>query len=641
MVVGHGMVAEHLCRTLERSGALKRYRVTVLAEEERLAYDRVKLTEVVKGAPVESLQLSNTKWFESAGIELRLGEPALSLDRSAQLVRTATGFYPYDKLALATGSRPNVPQVEGADDPRVLTYRSSGDALSIREGVLRCSAQDQSVVVVGAGLLGLEVAEAAQSLGCKVELVESGPHLLPRQLDGGAGRHLEALLRKAAFVVHTAARVRALEPTGENLCVALEDGTRLPAGLVVFAIGVRPRDELARSAAIACDLFGGVVVDDRMQTSDPQVFAIGECARHRGSTYGIVAPGYLMADTLAAVLMGKEATFSAGTDMLRLKLPQIDLTCMGESNVRDPSTKAVERKASEGLQQLVLRRGRVVGASAIGSWEEFPGVQQAIITKQRIRSADIRRFLQGGDLLGDSGVRLDLWPDSATVCGCTGVTCGSLRAACSAGAQTVAELGKETGAGSVCGTCSPLLGSFVGERVAAPARLQGLLTWSILALVLSAVAWFAPPIALSESVQTGIWDVLWRDPVAKQVSGFSLLGLGLAAGALGLRKRTPWLQWGSFAGWRTVHAAIGFAILLGFGLHTGFRLGHNLDFALAMTFLATSAAGAVAGIATALERRMAAGRGPLLRRRSGRLHLWLSWPAPVLVLFHMAKVYFF
>lgn len=294
------------------------------------------------------------------------------------------------------------------------------------------------------------------------------------------------------------------------------------------------------------------------------------------------------------------------------------------------------------IRPRVVRRGRVVGAAAVGPWTDFASVQQAISTRARVRPADVRRFEQGGALLRDTTVRLELWPDSATVCGCTGVTCGSLRRARAAGAVSASALSAQTGAGSVCGTCMPLLNAFTGEKTLGTPQLSTLAWFSGAALLLSMLALSVPPIPFAESVQhTPNWDVLWRDPTLKQVSGYSLLALGLASAALSLRKRLTAISWGNFPAWRTVHSAIGAATLAGFALHTGFRLGAHLDFALGLTFLLMSTGGAFAGLATVVERRLSAGRGVFLRRLGGHIHLWLTWPLPVLVIFHVLKVYFF
>ncbi len=640
LIVGHGMVSQHLCKELARLGLTDTHEITVLSEEPTVAYDRVNLTKVLKGAERESIALTDPSWFEKVGIELKLNEPVVSLDRESRLLRTINGVYGYDKLVFATGSRPFVPKVEGLNLPQVLVYRTLEDAVTIRQRAERCSRAKLPAVVIGAGLLGVEAAEAVKSLGCDVELIESAAHLLSRQLDDNAAKHLERALLDAGFTLHTGARLQKVTAEGEVLSVHLEDGKCIPTGLVIVATGVKPRDEIAKEAGVSCDLFGGIIVDDTLTTSDPTIFAVGECARHRGLAYGVVAPGYLMADTFAARLAGKKQRFHGTQITTRLKIPHVELTCVGESNVRDLATRCTEREDDGRLQQLVLRKGRIVGATAIGAWPDLPKVQQAISTGQKVRSRHIERFQSTGTLWPNQTVNLAVWPDAATVCGCTGATCGVLRQAKAGGCETPRELTDATGAGSVCGSCVPLLESMCGLQTEAPSH-RLLVSASAVGLLLVGYALFGPSIPFSETVQTIPWDVLWRDSTIKQISGFSLLGVALMASTLSVRKRIAKFTWGSFAGWRGWHSVLGVSCLLGIAVHTGFRLGNNLDAALGISFLLMTLVGGIAGIATAVERRLPDGRGVVLRKWSGRLHLWLLWPLPVLVLFHVLKVYFF
>lgn len=641
VVIGHGMVSQHFCKEVTRLGLIDSHNVTVISEEDAVAYDRVNLTRVLKGAEKQSVALTSQNWFDKVGITLKLGEPVVSVDRDKKLVQTTNGAYAYDKLVFASGSKPVVPKITGLDHPKVLVYRTLEDALKLRDQAAECSKKGLPAVVIGAGLLGVEAAEALKSLGCNVELVESATHLMSRQLDADAAEYLERVLLEAGFTLHMGVRLERVEVEEDSYALHLEDGATLAAGLVLVATGVRPRDEVARDAGISCDLFGGILVDGTLASSDPHIFAVGECARHKGQAYGVVAPGYLMADTLAARMAGKRNTFDGTEVTTRLKIPDIELTCVGESNVRDLATRCLQREKDASLQQIVVRKGRVVGATSIGAWDELPKVQQAISTRQKIQARHIKRFESEGTLWPNQTVNLKVWPDTATVCGCTGATCGVLRQAKAAGAITPQALSNETGAGTVCGSCVPLLESMCGVETEEPSH-RTLVTASVLGLLLAAYALFGPSIPYAQTVQVPFsWDDIWRDSLTKQITGFSLFGVAVLASALSLRKRVSKVQFGRFSSWRTVHSVLGVLCLVGIGVHTGFRLGSNLDMALGITFLTMTVVGAVAGAATALERKIPNGRGVTLRKWSSRLHLWLTWPLPVLVLFHVLKVYFF
>lgn len=637
VVVGHGMVAHHLCQQLVSRGGHARFRIVVFGEERQRAYDRVHLSCVIRGQ--DPLYLCDDDFYSKHGIELRTGVRIDACDLERQVVRAGADEVRFDKLVFATGSRPVVPSVPGADLPVVTCLRSVGDAVSVRERALASARAGLPAVVVGAGLLGLEAAHELATIGCSVVLVESAEHLLPRQLDDEVAERLLRVVEGAGFQVRLGARVVRIEPRAEHASLELSSGEVISAGFVLFAAGVRPRDELARESGIHCDLFGGIQVDDTLASSKPGVFAVGECARHRGFSYGLVAPGRQMAEVLAARLMGEKDLFRGAELATRLKVPEVELTVVGESNVRDLSTAHVVRDHEGSFQKLVLRRRRLVGIAAIGPWKELQAAQGAVAMKVELKASRLDAFKQGRDLFPAFRNDIRAWPEAATVCVCTGVTAGTLVRAQRDGHCEVESLCRATGAGTVCGTCRPLVASVFGA-VRPERAVTGAETIALLAGVGVLCALLLPAIPHVPSVQVPIrWDVTWSDELGKQVSGFSLVGLSVLGLALALRKRLSWFSRFRHASLRTFHVATGALAVLAYVVHTGLRLGVNLDRALALAFLGSAFVGALAALLPALVRRR-----PALARFKvwlERAHLYAVWPLPVLVVFHVLKVYFF
>lgn len=638
-VVGHGMVGHRFCETLFRLGGAERFLVVVFGEEPERAYDRVHLSQVLEGKPPTFLY--EPSLYEKNGAKVRLGEKVESIDLKAKEIRTASTSVAFDKLVLATGSSPVLPKIPGIDAEGVTCYRDVRDAQRIRELGLKVAKAGSTAVVIGAGLLGIEAGDALRALGCRVILVESAGHLLPRQLDQHAADLLAKAITRAEVGIRTGKRVSRIERVdSDSFRVELGDGEVLEAAMVVVAAGVRARDELAREAGLNCDLFGGVEVNDGLATSMESVFAIGECARHAGVCYGLVAPGNEMADALARRLLGQKAAFKGAELSTRLKVSHVDLTVMGQSNVRDLSTEYVRRETEQTLQQLVLRKGRLVGLSVIGEWPEIHAAQGAIATQQRISARRLKAFGEGKPLFRSGTVNLRVWPETATVCNCMGVSCGAVRQAFDAGKTTVEELVEATGAGSVCGTCRPLLASLKTGSAKIGVASTRSDVFAFLALVLVLVILVAPSMPYATSVvEPTVWDPLGRSDLIKQLTGFSILGLASFGLLISLHKRLSWLRRLGHAALRSLHIALGAGCAAVFVAHTGLRLGNNLDFVLASFFLATLVLGATAALVPRLTQSRANwGR---IKSTLERIHLYVVWPLPALVLLHVLKVYFF
>lgn len=632
VVAGFGMVGHKLLERLAALGALERYDVTVIGEEPQFAYDRIRLTDLLDHGDQGRLELVRRDWYEERGVRVIVDNPVVSVDRESRTVKTASqDRIVYDQLVLATGSAPLVPQIEGADQEGVLVYRTIADAGRVRDAAV----WTQSALILGGGLLGLEAAHALKKLGLRVTVVEAAPYLMSRQLDAAGAQLLERKVR--ALGVETITDLRAVKierlDEGFRLHFQDEDAVPLDAGMLVLAAGVRPRDELARHAGLPiASGTGGVIVDDLLRTADPAIFAIGECAWHDGVTYGLAAPGYRMAETLAMTLSGRDSRFHGFEPSTRLKLMGVDVAALGDH--AQPGTEASWR-AAEAYRQVTLKDGRIIGASAVGPWPEIATVHQLIQKRRRIWPWQLRRFKQTGMFLkSGAAAPVSEWPDAAVVCNCMSVTCGRLRTACSGQTPSVEALIRETGASTMCGSCRPLLAELIGNGDIAeePKGQRTLLAVGAAVVALASIFLFGPSTALATSVQdVGIWDIIYRENAWRQATGFALLGCALLAAGLSLRKRIRAFRFGDFAWWRLAHGLLGLAALLTLVAHTGLRFGTGVNLWLMTSFLAANAVGALAAVG--------------LQRPRSRWAFWLHvvsvWPLPVLIGFHVLAAYYF
>lgn len=639
VILGNGMASYKMCERLVESGAVGRYRVTVLGEEKRPAYDRVHLTDFLTGKQPDDLLLARQEWYAEHGIELHLGDAAISIDRVKRCVCTAGGKeVVYDKLIFATGSRAFMPSMPGNDLPGVYVYRTIEDL----EAIKALASKGGRAAVLGGGLLGLEAAWALQKLGMKTWVVERGSGLLARQLDPQASSVLLKQVERLGMNVCLGRETQGIEAHGDDLLVQMGSGEALRVQMVVVAVGIRPRDELAAACGLKLGARGGILVNDQLETSDPAIYAIGECAVHNGTIYGLAAPAYRMAEALASSLGGKRKKFTGADLSTRLKLPGIEVTALGDYQADLPS---IVREDKEGYRRLVMDGSKLVGAVGIGPWPELARLQELVDRRGRLWRWRRQRFERTGRIWSEEAARnVAMWPAEALVCNCVGIRRGALSAACASGCKTVEQLADKTKASTVCGSCKPLLAELVGQQASfAPVRGNGLLiTVALLALLLVSAIILLKPIAFSSTVQVQtLADRLWADTFTRQVTGFVVLGISLLSLVFSLRKRIKRFTFGGFGWWRAVHATIGVLTLLALVTHTGFRMGQNLNRVLMLNFLALALLGALAGAVTALENRL---DGPAARRLRALWtwsHILLVWPLPVLLVFHVLASYYF
>ncbi len=649
VIIGNGMASQAFCRWLTDGPApeLPFDRILVFGEEPRPAYDRVRLTEFFANSSPDALELAPREWYAARNIELHTSSRISSIDRSNCTVATADGTqHSYDKLVLATGSKPFVPPVSGVDQEGVFVYRTIEDLEAIREW----GQKSKKAAVLGGGLLGLEAAKALLDMGLVPHVVEMAPGLMPRQLDRDSGNMLKQRIERIGVTVHLTKRTEGIEKHGDYLVVKFDSGDTLAVDMVVVSAGIRPRDELAREAGLNVGERGGIVVNDALATSDPKIFAIGECVRHRDKLYGLVGPCYQMAKVLANRFRGERDRFESGDNSATLKLLGIDVSTFGETIGEAAGASVVTAQAGEGTRKLLVRDRRIVGALGVGEWPESERIRAAVADLYQPWSWQLRRFRRHGSLFDDTmNQDVSQWPPNALVCSCLQVTRSDLTTACQRGCSSVEELASETGASTVCGSCRPLLGQLVGaadQVVEAVAGWRGLLIASVTVVVGILVALLAGPVPFSESVSDSRrqLDFIWRDDFWKQVSGYTLLGITVVSLLFSMRKRIKRISWGQFGTWRMAHGIIGATTLVGVLAHTGFHWGANLNFWLMTCFIGLNLLGAFTGVITSLESRVSGGAALMLRQwrpRMAMLHILVFWPLPLLIAAHVFAIYYY
>jgi nitrite reductase (NADH) large subunit len=456
VVIGHGMVGHKFIESVQDAPGVD---VTVLCEEPRAAYDRVHLSEFFSGKTADDLSLVAPGFFDRSHLDLRLNAKAQAIDRAARTVLLADGtVVAYDKLVFATGSYPFVPPLSGKDRKDCFVYRTIEDLEAMRE----CGARSRTGVVIGGGLLGLECAKALRDLGLQTHVVEFAPRLMAVQVDDGGARTLRAKIEELGVTAHVSKSTTAIVD-GENAThrLVFADGTFLETDMIVFSAGIRPRDELAKACGLALGPRGGVAIDNQCVTSDPDIFAIGECAAWNGQVYGLVAPGYDMARTAARVLVGEAGEF-AGADMsTKLKLMGVDVASIGDPHATAPGARSYhfsdERK--QVYKKLVVSScgKQLLGAVLVGDASEYGTLLQMMLNGIALPDAPEFLILPSSDGKAKPMVGVDALPDSAQICSCNAVSKGALCAAVAGGVTTIGELKSCTGAGTACGGCVALV----------------------------------------------------------------------------------------------------------------------------------------------------------------------------------------
>jgi nitrite reductase (NADH) large subunit len=459
VVVGHGMVAHRFVEALRSRDAGNVWWVTVLAEEHEAAYDRVGLTGYTEHWDRARLALPGNDYAGDDRVELILRDRVTRIDRAAKCVTTVLGRrVSYDALVLATGSSAFVPPVPGHDLPRCHVYRNLDDLDAIRADALRADG-GAAGVVVGGGLLGLEAAHALRQFRITPHVIERSPHLLSRQVDEAGGALLNRMIRALGIVVHLEAGTESIVPREGGVTVELSDGSTVDASLVIFAAGIRPRDELARRAGLPVADRGGILTDPGCATADPDVYAVGEVAAIEGVCYGLVGPGYTSAEVVADRLLGGAAEFGEADTSTKLKLLGVDVASFGDAMGTTPDCLevVVNDAVNQTYAKLVLSDDArtLLGGILVGDVTAY-GVLRPMIGES-LPGDPLAILAPGGSDSGSTVLGIGALPTEAQICSCNDVSKGDLTDAIADGCTDVPALKTWTRAGTSCGSCVPLL----------------------------------------------------------------------------------------------------------------------------------------------------------------------------------------
>lgn len=452
VVIGNGMAAIRLVEELVRRRTAMQ--VTVIGDEPGPAYNRILLSAVLEGShPVQELRLRDEGWYAQNGVGLITGTRVVRIDRDERVVRlTGERVVPYDRLVLATGSVAALPPIrglvtpDGELSPRVHAFRSMADCVAL----MRALPAARRAVVVGGGLLGLQVARALGVRGIEVDLVEAAPHLLASHIGEPAAKVLRRIVEALGCEVYP--QTRAVRLTDEGL--RLDTGYLLTADLFVLTAGARPATSLATAAGLF--VRRGVVVDDTLTTvTDDRIHAIGDCAEYRGRTNGFVSPAWEQAGLLAARLCGGSELYEGSRVVARLRACDLEVAVLGDPEHAAGDVVEVSNPVRGSYRKLVVRDGVVEAAVLLGDLSRIGLLTQLYDRRTVLGDGEPGQLILGERPSGEGSVTL---PDDVEVCACVGVSAGRIRA-CADLAQVVGETRATTGCGGCAGTVSKLLAS--------------------------------------------------------------------------------------------------------------------------------------------------------------------------------------
>jgi nitrite reductase (NADH) large subunit len=466
IVIGNGMVGQRFCEKLVEKDNHNEFEITIFGQEQHRAYDRVHLSEFFSGKTVEDLYLCRADWYEAHHISLHLGDPVVEIDKFKKNIISALGVrLPYDYLVFATGSQPFVPSFLGADKFGVFMYRTLEDL----EGITAHAFRARKAAVIGGGLLGLEAAKAMMDLELETHVIEFSPRLMPRQLDETGAALLRSKLEHLGVTIHLNKDTSAIRGKDKVEWMEFTDNTELETDMVVVSAGIRPRDELARQAGLKTGPRGGIVVNDQLQSSDPSVFAIGECALFEGMIYGLVAPGYEMADVVACRLTGTEKVFKTYDMSTKLKLIGVEVASFGDPFGLDTahSPLVFEDRMRDVYKRINVSEDgkKLLGGILVGDTRSYPMLLQTYLNNIAL-PRELETLLFEPPDSGDRGAGVMSLPDSALICSCESVSKGKICAAVTDhGVTDIEGMKRCTGAGTGCGGCIPLVKDLITESL--------------------------------------------------------------------------------------------------------------------------------------------------------------------------------
>ncbi|WP_218330820.1 nitrite reductase large subunit NirB [Hydrotalea lipotrueae] len=459
IIIGNGMVGYKFCEKLLKKAKQNQFELTVFGEEPRPAYDRVHLTDYFSGTSAANLYLAPSDWYRENNIQLHLADPIKSIDRKNQIVYSHKGIKSsYDYLVIATGSSPFIPDIPGIEKKGVFMYRTIEDLELMKDFAKKA----KNGAVIGGGLLGLEAAKAMIDLGiAHTQVIEFAPRLMPRQIDDIGSKILQSKLEAIGLKIQTNKNTK--EIIGDDCIQGMifSDNSKIDVDMLVISAGIKPRDELAKQAGLEIGLRGGIVVNNNLQTSDARIFAIGECALYNNMIYGLVAPGYEMADVVVSYLTNGNKIFNGYDMSTKLKLIGIDVASFGDpfiqstdccSLVYEDTLKGIYKKIN------ITADGKyLLGGILIGEAETYNMLLQTTKNKLVLPKNPQDILLGPGRSEPGAGPGVSGLPDEALICSCESVTKKDIRHSVLQGCETIDAIKQCTKAGTGCGGCMPMV----------------------------------------------------------------------------------------------------------------------------------------------------------------------------------------
>lgn len=466
VIIGNGMVSYKFCEKIIAKAPANTLEIVIFGEEPRPAYDRVHLSEFFSGKTADDLLMAPADWYTQHNIRLHLGDPVQQIDRVHKTIHSYKDITEtYDYLVIATGSSAFVPPIPGVDKKGVFIYRTIEDLEMMRDYAPKAT----TGVVIGGGLLGLEAAKALLDLGISdTHVIEFAPRLMPRQVDDNGSRMLQHKLEKLGLHIHT--NQNTTEILGDDTITGLQfsNDTILKADMLVISAGIKPRDELAKLCGLETGHRGGIVVNEQLQTTDPAIYAIGECALYNGMIYGLVAPGYEMAEVAATHITGDHKAFTGFDMSTKLKLIGVDVASFGDAFA---GRSIVFEDAVKGIYQRIniSDDGQLLlGGILIGDAEAYNMLLQT--SKNKIILPPNPEDLLLGRTKETIGAGVLGLPDDAMICSCESVSKGAICSAVEAGNETLDAVKKCTKAGTCCGGCVPMVKDLITSTMKAQGK---------------------------------------------------------------------------------------------------------------------------------------------------------------------------
>ncbi|MDF1744563.1 MAG: nitrite reductase large subunit NirB [Gimesia sp.] len=457
VVIGNGMVGLRFCEQLVEKDQQHQYKIVTFCEEPRAAYDRVGLTQFFAHNDAEKLMLARQEWYTENNIDLHLADRAVSINRQNKVIYSQKGEeIPYDKVVIATGSYPFVPSVPGIKNRGVFVYRTINDL----ELIIQYAKHSKKAAVIGGGLLGLEAAKATLDLGLETHVLEFAPRLMPRQIDDAGSKILVQKIEELGVQVHLNKATDEVLGESKVTGIRFQDGEELDLDMIIVSAGIRPRDELARECALEVGERGGILVNDSLQTSDPDIYAIGEVALHSGMVYGLVAPGYQMAEVAAANLCDVDQKYQGSDLSTKLKLMGVDVASFGDYEAEPTVSKCLtfEDPFKGVYKKLVfnLDGTRLLGGILIGDASDYGSLSLLAKSEDLLPCSPHELVVgSGGGIPGGDATEM---PDESQICSCNNVTKGAIcNAIIDESLTSIDQVKACTKAGSGCGGCMPLV----------------------------------------------------------------------------------------------------------------------------------------------------------------------------------------